>query len=561
MDDIIDQLKLSLNILTINLELFSEKLSYVNFEGHDPKHHKHVLNVIKDLNKWYYKFTVPDSLQSRVEFYEKLEKTLYTINNIIDVYDKYDPEIDLSSSDSSSSNNIYKMIETAWMDLLSSRNKYQSLLNANQVELITYLCKGVSKNKDLFKILEDIDPNIYNVSMLIYMVNQLSSTNLINTYTELLKDKILLNKSSSAVKPSNIPDNAMQKLIQRMRLIPTGISRPLGDILESIQPGVKTLKDLCKLKSNKYRFGYVIIKKLLPNPHEMNLWTLTNIKYINKNNLMTKEESGINDKILQRFKTIIPMETAKRLTSEPVEIYNDLFKSNNLYNFYYIFETLNNIEYRILKSDFYLEGYPYVIPASEFNLSQIPQKRVQGYHKILEDKIVRHLSEPLVSIAESYSSTYRRVNDIKWSLFRRRIIDSLIEWYENQPTPKSENNFASLITSNKIIKHLSESIISSISLEDAQTVSKLADVHHIELQLSYISDLASMLNKFGQITEDIYNREFKEDLLKRKASTTRYKKIFHELMEQIIPMLVNKKSNIYQQLMHKAEILTKTIIS
>lgn len=556
MSDIINELKLSLNELAITLELFSEKLSYLNFEGHDPKQHKHVINVIKELNKWYAKFTIPDVLLSRAEFYEKLKETLQTINDIIDVYDKYDVEIDFSSSDTSSSNNIYKLIETAWMNLLTSRNKYKSLLNSNEHEIIVYLCKG--KEKDFEKVITEIVPNVHNAPMLIYMINQSENPSIIESFTELLKNKILLNSSDIARKTS-APDNAMQRLIQKNRLVPVGISLPLKDTIELIQPGITNFKDLCKLKSNKYRFGYIIIKKLLTNPHEMNLWTLTNIKYINKNKLMTKEESGINDIVLQRFKTIIPMETANRLTGNPIDIYDDLFKSDKSYNFYYIFETLNNIDYRILKSDFYLEGYPYVVPAADFDLDKIPQKRVPAYNGILENEIIKHLSEPLVSIAESYSSTYKRVNDIKWNLFRKRIIDAMIEWYEKQPAPTSEDAFALSLVSKKIIKHLSQSIISSISLEDAKVVSLLNDVHHTELQLSYTSDLSAMLTKFEQIIEDVYNREFKEDLLKRNVSENRYRKIFQELIEQIIPMLVNRKSNIYQQLMHKAEILTKTI--
>lgn len=553
MGDIIEQMKLSLNELTINLQLYSEKLSYLNFEGHDPQHHRHVIETVNSMGKFYAKFKVPNDMLARVEFYERIEMIYSTVNDIIDVYDKYDIQFDLSSTNTSSSDNVFKLIESAWIALLSSRNKYGLILESGREELIQYLCND--KESQYEKTLEKITPSIHNAYILVYMVERLGDQKLIKHHSEQLKNRVL--------KPVNIykkyPDNSIQKLIQRGRLVPVGISEPLTDLLESIEPGVKTLKDLCKLKSNAYRFGYIVVRKLLPNPHEMNLWTLTNIKYINAHKLMTGEKAGINNTVLERFKTIRPLESATKLTGDQIEIYDTLFKPNSEFNFYYIFETLNNIDYRILKSDFYLDGYPNVIPADYFDVDKLPQLRVETYHNILENEILNHLTEPFVSIVESYSSTYKRVNDIKWNLFRKRIIDAMVEWYETQSAPKSEKEFEKIILSGDILSKLSESIISSISLEDAVTVSQLKPIHALELQLSYTSDLSLLLNKFQQISEDVYNREFKDDLMKRSANTKRYSKVFKQLMEEIIPLLVNRKSNIYQQLMHKSEILTKTI--
>lgn len=554
MDIILDDIKISINNLSVSLELYSDRILYFGFDGHNPDEYKNVIDFITELNKLYEKFSTPKTLSGRIEFYEKLELIRHKMKHILSVFEEFNEHIDMSANSSSSSSssrkNIFNLLDEAWIKLRQERIHYVNILKQNREELIAYLSEGLEKEFD--KIIKDSPANInyYNALFYNYILSQVSKTRNINAELEIIKNKILCKndceKSESKIK------NTIQSTIQRARLVPVLPSGPLKDLLEFIQPGVKTLKDLCKLKSNKYRFGYIILHKYLPKPHEANLWTLTNVKYLNKNKLLTDEKSGINDKLIERFKTIRPLPEPTK--DGFIEIYNDLFKNDN---YYYVFETLNGIDYRLMKSDFYLPGYPYVVP--EFDINDLPQKRISAYHKIMEDKIIEHVGAPIISVMESYSSMYKKAMNIKWDIFRRRIKDSLVEWWETKGAPKDEKEFFSRITSKNILEVLSESIITAMSLQDVATISKLDEVHHTELQLSYTADLSSLLVRFGQLIEETYNRDYKENLLSRKASAKTYLKIFESLLNDIIPILINRKSNIYQQLMHKADILIKTI--
>lgn len=545
MSDLLTDIKLTLNELSINLDIYSERLAYVNFEGFDPKQYHYTIDVVKSLDKLYSKFKIPAKLPDRVKFYESLAEIIDVVGDLVKVYDGYDFGVDFGSS--SSSNNSLKLIEDAWYNLIISYNKYVNIFENSKQDIVKHLCDGF---KDEFiSTIENVNMSLSSAPMIIFMLRSLDNP---DEYIEKLKDRILI---GGAKLPKIKITNAIQRLIQRMRLVPVGLSMPLRKLLETIEPGVKTLKDLCKLKSDHYRFGYIVIRRLLSMPHETNIWTLTNSKYLVQHDLMTGEEMGINDKMLRRFETIIPLESpvGKRV-GNVVEVYNGLFKKDN---YYYIFETLNDVDYRIMKSNFYLPGYPHAVP--EFNIDDIPQARIEAYHKILEDKIIENVSDPIISIADSYSDINRRAGEIKWDIFRRRIKDSLIEWWENNAKVKSEGEFAKLIMSRVIKKHLSESIITAISLEDAKTISQLGDIHEKELQLSYAADLSSLLSRFEHIIEDTYSREYKKDLLSRKMTPSTFLNIFKKLIDDVIPSLINRKNNIYQQLIHKADILTKTI--
>ena len=503
------------------LELYMDQLERWNFSGVNPSEYNFIKEGLDALGKL--KLPKPTNLDTAVSSWAALSRAIYLVTRILDIYNKYDVGTDFVSSTMSS-------------DLIIERTREAlSIANIRGQDFIDHWNAGshllalemLNNLKITFNDVEKLTPSVDNIGIWSILAHQFISESEVQLRLECIKDEIM----TGAAPRKNAP-NVIQARVQTSRLVPTSVSKPLKDILAVLDPGADSLEKVCRIKSDAYKFGYIIIHNLLEHPIEMNPWSLKSSVDINM---------GVNQKILDRFTTIVNLESSK--PKDKIEKWTELFGPNNSQNFFYVLETLDGKHYRILHSNFRLDGYPYAVP---FNLvdsidnhEKTPARRIETLNILLEEQILRHVGTPIISVAKSEENVQRRRNEFKWDSFRRKVLGLMIQAAsEFGKSPKE------YLRSKQILEDLSDSIMILLTGEQSRLLEKMTPEARREIQLAYQSDLNKLLNNFRLVAEDVSSGE---------------KIKIDQVLEEILNAVIDKRrDNIYQLMLHKAEIVSKS---
>jgi len=503
------------------LELYTDKLEQFNFSGVNPSEYDLVSQGVKALSEL--KLPKPTTLNSAVMAWSALSRSSRLVGDILAIYNKYDVATDFMSSSISSDLVIERTRET--LSLANVRGQaFQDHWAAGSRLLALDL---LSPLKVTFNDVEKIAPSIDNIGIWSILAKQFISEPEVQIRLECIKDELM-----TGAAPRKKAPNVVQARIQTSRLVPTSISKPLKDILKMLDPSASSLEKLCRIKTDVYKFGYIVIHNLLKRPLEMNPWALRDSVNVNM---------GVNKKILERFTTIVPLlDCAKK---DKIVVWRDLFGPDRNLNFFYILETLDGLNYRILYSNFHLEGHPYAVPFALVDSiddhSKTPSRRIESLNQLIEEQILAHVGPPIISVAKSEEAAQRRRNEFKWDSFRRKVLGLMVQSaVDSGKSPKE------YLVSKNARQDLSNSILVLLAGERGALLEKMTPEARREIQLAYQSDLNKLLNNFRLLAEDIAQKE---------------KIKLEPALEEILGAVINKRrDNIYQLMIHKAEIVSKT---
>lgn len=241
--------------------------------------------------------------------------------------------------------------------------------------------------------------------------------------------------------------------------------------------------------------------------------------------------------------------------AEPTEIASSI-------NYFYIVETIDGITFRVMHP-WNIDTHDFKIPASWVqnipHIKKTPSQRLAGYSEIINDAILMHLQKPLLEI--DFMSRKEKIKaDIKWKNIKDNITRKLQEAYDI-----NKHNISGLLASDKFQNSVIQQIIVQLEkelggevreseFEDGGITKKKNFVYFEEMSLSYIKDLDAIQNQIGRELVNIYQREYKD-------SNKSINIIFADLMDRVLSKIMNNKSNIFNTIRYKSELMRKTLLS
>jgi len=403
---------------------------------------------------------------------------------------------------------------------------------------------------------------------------------------ESLKTSIVHSPRLELIKDSNKKNNTVQRLIQWNNLIPHEDLLPFPELIHKligIKCEEKDLNKACKIASTATeKIGFIVIYKVIKNPIEHKIMALIDKNYAAKEDLLQPGNVGINKKLYERTQTI---KTLERSNSKSVKDSITVYDSEHVQtpgtsgipetpetsetpetpeniNYFYIVETLDGRTFRVLHPwNIYTKDFK--IPATWVqyipDIKKTPSRRLAGYSEIINDSILSYLQKPLLEI--DFMSRKERIKaDIKWKNIKENITRKLQEEYN-----PSKSGLASLISSDKFQNSVMEQIVVQLEKESGKEVRESEfdeggitkikdDIYYEEMSLSYIKDLDAIQNRLGRELISIYQKEY-------KGSTKSVNVVFFELMDRVLSKILSNKSNIFNTIQYKSELLRKTLLS
>ncbi len=175
---------------------------------------------------------------------------------------------------------------------------------------------------------------------------------LISERIEEIKNRLLHSERSDLMDEKFDPSIG---LISRYGLIPVTEFMPLNRLFELIsRPYDTTVHQEDNIRAlNVGLIGSIIIKRLTGNPIELNIRPLIDAEYVNSRGLLSQPGAGLNEKIIERFNTARNINRLNTIKPPYTFQKNISMAAQKVY----IFETLNNREFRLLAHDFYTRDY------------------------------------------------------------------------------------------------------------------------------------------------------------------------------------------------------------
>jgi hypothetical protein len=516
--------------------------------------------------------------------------------------------IDLSqqgSRTSSGSTLSYSYLSDLHESFIKITEIYRSIAKDNIKNLVTsFLASHISIEK-----LEDLKfcKNIYETYLIkgfgqnvIYLYITILQ-NTINKYTgssegkelikqiikdvEEMKTNTLLQGVSVDFSDSNKSSNVVQRLLQKFNLVPDSVDRELSDLLKDITDQTNSsFQDIAKLLSgnNIKKFGFVIIKKVIPRPISHNIWTLVSKEYLEANDLFQEKLTGINIKSLERGKTITISTVSKKEEKPPkwlreddfIIFINDSFdKTDPSKNYYFVLETFDLNKFHFLipwSSD--IKYMPATWLEQLQNVKNTPSRRVTSYNFLLNSEILKHLQKPFVEISQ-FSREEIQKEESYWRSLRTIIKNSIIKYAKDvilKWESISLDRVSKLLASADFYKMIVAIIVEQISVETSNIEPVKQKRLDEELFISYFRDIDKIPKGLKRDVIDTYKNIYEEKLRKiigsgkvPESKIVMVRNYILSSLEEIIdePLLryINRKSNIYITLDRKIDLLNNTL--
>lgn len=578
-------------------ESYRDKIEFLHFSGTHPYKAEilmeNLTQLAKNIRKAKKKLAGiiihdPKTLTEDVlEYSSAIDYSHFLLKEMYDIYNENRVQIyGISSSSSESSlsqtyvEDLAKQLEQVLSTFIQYHHNYiiqidyiNHLLVEHTMKYISSLTNIIENGYKYYKK-NEMSLKIYS-HFLRRLVNEPSLEARIIQIREEMKNITLQITLPIPKKQTNY--NIIQQLIQINQLVPDAPSEPLSKVLHKLFPTADFKSDMnfnqiSQLLSNGQNYGFVVFNKIFPNPLENNIWSLIDFSFLKQNNLITSYVEGINEKNIQKLETIHLTTHDLKKSRTPknfVQIYNQSF-TNKGPNYYYILETLDGSNYRILTPWYVNKNNPrYAVPQQQFSLENFPSTRFEHYNHHLGKAILKHVKEPRVHIEVD--------TDINWVKYRsdifKYIFDLFSEHLQNI-NQLSESNFKKIFEHSIIIDGFftiistSSSIIGPIlEASDSPIEGPSDDLVRSELIISYISDLERLTKKFK--FELLANYKQYEKQVKKILPPNQSKKqtplinkqlldIFENVLKETLKTLVNEKGHVFNKILHKMNIISNT---
>jgi len=577
---------------------YFEKLEYTNFSGAYPYETETIIKNLKtsvlktnifkaDLFSQPHPFNKTESeifITDVFKFYSSIQESYYKLLYVYNQYVGFKIESSSSSSFSSSAGHDYNAALKIYENAISLWESFKEYIESMNIEYIlaekienAMFNTSSDQRLNLLKFIKKIYDSRHGLTIIglygevlrkVFEISTRENKPVIEYVNNLLEDlKIEILPPISRL--TNNRKQTIQTLVQRHRLIPDAMSRPFSKLIYDLtsvkvndDKPLASLPKVCKHISNKVRkYGFIVISKRIAQPIENNIWMLTDANYLQKNNLITSVETGVSDATIKRSRTIVKMEkpTAPQL-DDGIYYINDEFSTEN--NFYYVLETLDGVNYRIMHP-WYISIFSkkiYEIPSDRIpdllSKKNQPSTRVESYNTILNDEILSHLHSPYIQ-QNDMSRLEKKQVEIKWTVIRKKIARGMLEDYRTlfDSNKVSKDNVLTLITNPTIFANSIKYIIHSLSLK------QMSDHHLIEVYISSLQSLDNMKIGMSRDVATIYKENYQEKVLKLLeggssiANTIKIIDILEDVLILMLETHISEKSNIYSIIDQKIELI------
>ena len=536
------------------------------------------------------------------EFYNLINFISYKIDNILRSLDKItnsnskDLTYNISDSQIESIGNLYNNIkvlynkyqtDTIKLDIEIFQNIYNILSKdnwygdeiANIIASLTKIVKLYPFSINLYAfIMQQILQTCLNPK---YQSNQKSNqenTSLCNDIInniESVKDFILLESIKINVNSKNISKSNPH--IKTFGLTPSGKSKTLNDLFGGIGHSIKSESNIETLAKSQ-EMCIVIINRIIGRPIEFSLWNL--IDWNISKTFVQGEFAGINQKMIDRFKTIMFIEAKKiQKWDFSVNHYGDINS-----NYFMVIEKLSVDAYRLLniydrESNFYKTGGgTYETKIHKKHLKEFIEyvtnngitnntTRISEYHKIQERTILKNMFLP-IKFNILGINTSSQIVDSKY--LRHELHKKLTEGFNE--IIKKEYKDGALIKTNKdigsIMHHKTLSnIFNSILIEqyDIYTFKNKENTNPFpfsETLKTFLSKISLLNRNFnrgvhGNFIEVKIDQNIFSDIILKKIFLN---KLFNDVITRVLEKLISNESNIYQSLIYKNSLLNLSVV-
>lgn len=351
--------------------------------------------------------------------------------------------------------------------------------------------------------------------------------------------------------PKNKKIHLINPPLKRFGLLPITESMPLKDLIAMISSSVTSLTKL----ASENNVCIIVQYHVVQTPIEYNIKPLINIH-------LAKQQSqpamfGVTDNLIKRFTTIKQLDDSEYL-------YNcDVIGKHDAADFY-ILETLDNINYRVLapwlESKKYTVGRRYALPLLNYITKNIVD-RSTNYQALCISQSLKNMFLPrplgLDAMAEQAKDVDTQIIKNELFLKIKSIIDKLID----------KQDISSLHDINDILHNaeIKETFV-SIILVMYKVASKYTDLQEFdaskfafsELFSSFLVELQAVSRQFMKMLHDIFNRSLPSNeifqMSKREKNNLLYK-LLDDILSQALQVTINDNSNIYSALNYKYLLL------
>lgn len=357
--------------------------------------------------------------------------------------------------------------------------------------------------------------------------------------------------SHMSIAPNKSKKRLNNPLLKRFGLIPATELYPLKKLLELIASSVTTLSKL----ASSSKTCIIVMKHIVPSPIEYNIKQL-----IKSTSRVQPALFGITDKLVQRFTTM------KQLKDSEYEFSYEIIGNTNSEDFY-ILETLNNTDYRVLApwldSKKYTIGKKYAQQIVQY-ITTNNADRSTNYQSIMIQKSLKHmfLSKPLGldSLIEHAKDVDTQIIKNELFLKIKAIIANIID----------KHNVTSMHDINDILHNetIKETFVSVILIM-YKVASKYTDLQEFdagkfpfsELFSSFLVELQVITRQFMKNLHDLFNRSLPDEslfTLSKAEKNTKLISILDDILLHALQNVVGDNSNIYSALNYKYLLLNFT---
>lgn len=376
--------------------------------------------------------------------------------------------------------------------------------------LFDKILEMIDYKNNMDKVFEFIIENETIINMFVIKIITVS-IGLVNPNKRRRLENIIENQKNIILDANRITLNysGIQGLMIRYNLTPVTNSRSINDIFQLINLceyddnlSLKdNLKNLSKISSN----GVICLSLITKSPIEFDIRGIIDMEYIIENNLKNTSISGINPKLIERFKTLTVLDKPKQPADKIICLSG---KSNE----YYIFATLNGLQYKLLSTNRTNLTRDTDIKGLINGLSLRPYR----YNTLHEEMIIKScFNNKYITIIEKYRNHIMSIPSSEH--VKLNILDRLIQKFTlsiNESPIKSTRDFKARI--------VNYSTISNILLIIFTKDIKSRNINSSEFLLTHIISIESLT---GDFIKEIHRSLSKEKLNER---------IFAELSEAVL---------------------------
>jgi len=403
-----------------------------------------------------------------------------------------------------------------------------------------YDCISSDITPEVFDIIISSQSSNFIVYLAKYMLNDISPND------QLRFIKRANSKKDEVLKSPTFDLSAYalpQRLISMHGLYPITTSMNIADIIKIVKKGVvkggagaaksnnNVIADIKKLLAlADSATGVIVLDKSGYNPIEYNLQTLIDVKYVLANNQKTSPAAGINNTSVARYRTIMRLDDMRlnTSTSTSASIHQSIKQQTHVF----IFETINNMQFRIVGEKFGQYRTPIGIA---YKLVEPITPRPQVYNKIMEDLIIPKLDNTQQRI-DAYPGRVKIFKSFDGII--SQIIERLVSKYTEHITAAEVNSPETALNALKLQHELIIRTTNYI-IGKEMDLDTLNDEFRVGFALSFDTLVFELNKKFTHIVDHYHLpplifKEYKDaDLYKYLVGMYRsmIEKMFAELNE------------------------------